>query len=149
MVREYTLQNARIVLLAVVVGSAACSSSTPLAPAPPAVPPPAASPGTSIYPQISVGEVVTGALGLYWGANTYELTAPRDGTLRVTVSWDSKDGYVGLRLGNKYFEWQLGNPLVGEITVVAGEKYLVIIDDANPWDDWFPNLKYTFKSSID
>ena len=149
MVREYTLQNARIFLLAVVVGSVSCSSPTPLGPAPPSVPRLAASPGPRIYPQIAVGQTVTGGLGVHDGDNTYELTAPRDGTLRVTVSWDSKDGYVGLRLGNKYFEWRLGNPLVGAITVVAGEKYLVIIDDANPWDGGFSNLNYTFKSSID
>jgi len=88
--RDYPLQNGRVFLLAVVVGSVSCSSPTlPLAPAPPSVPTPAASPRPSILPQISVGEVVSGSLVYHGARNTYEFTAPRDGTLTVSKSYDS------------------------------------------------------------
>jgi len=149
MVREYPLQNARVFLLTVVVGSASCSSPTlPLPAAPPPVTP-VAAPVTRVYQQISVGQIVTDALTTNGAENSYELTVPRNGTLTVSVSWDRKDGIVELQLGTKRFGFELGNPLIGGLTVIAGQKYLVTIADAAPWDYHGLNLPYTFKSSID
>jgi hypothetical protein len=92
---------------------------------------------------------VAGALEGNGSQNTFELTAPSNGTLTVTVSWDSKDGIVELVLGSKQFGWELGNPLTGGVTVVAGQKYLVTIADGAPWDYDGLHLPYTLKSSID
>jgi hypothetical protein len=150
--RDHPLQNARIFLLAVVVGSASCSTPTspalPLPKAPAPVTPPVAAPVPRVYPQIAAGQTVTDVLGRPWADNGYELTAPRDGMLRVTVSWDSNDGVVSLLVGSKQFGSELGNPRIGEITVVAGQKYLITIADGDPWDSYYLNLPYTFKTSI-
>jgi len=119
----------------------------------PLPPPPIAAPVPSIYPQISVGQIVIGALrydvaSYSYPSDTYELTAPRDGTLRVTVSYDIVD-FVDLRLGSKYFGSEPRHPRLGEITVVAGEEYLVTIVDGAPWDSKGLSVPYTFKSPID
>jgi hypothetical protein len=86
----------------------------------------------------------------YNGAiQTFELTAPTAGTLTVTVKWDGKDGIIELQIGGKQFGFERGNPLTGGITVAAGQKYLITIADAAPWDYQGLHLAYTFKSSID
>ena len=84
------------------------------------------------------------------GARDYfELTAPSNGSLSITVSWDNTHGVVELWLGSKQFGYELGNPLTGRVTVVAGQKYLVTIADAAPWDYHGLHVPYTFKSSMD
>ena len=128
--------------------SSGCTSGSPVAP-PPTSPQAVISPSPLVYRQISAGQTVTGALEGNGSKAFFVLTAPSNGTLTVTVSWDSKDGIVELVLGPKRFGYELGNPLSGRLAVVAGQKYLVTIVDAAAWDYHGLHLPYTLRSSID
>ena len=138
----------RTSLCLLLISSGCTSNGSPTGPQSTSRPGPA-SPAPPGYTQIAVGQVVTAALKGNGAQHHFELTALSNGTLTVTVSWDNRDGIVELRLGSKQFGYELGNPLTGRVTVVAGQKYLVTIADAAPWDYHGLHLPYTFKSSID
>ena len=79
--------------------------------------------------RISIGQEVTGA---FQGADiAYELTAPADGRLVASLSWDPwfNETLLTLRIGDTEYKpsgpsW---SPVVGTWTVTAGQTYRLIV----------------------
>ena len=135
-----------VVALAVISSGCTGNPAAPQPPSPPLVPGVVGfNPGRS---PILVGQPVTGTLMSNGAQHHFELTATSSGTLTVTVSWDRDNGVIQLNVGSGQFGPELGNPLTGRIAVVAGEKYLVTVADAAPWDYHGLRLPYAFTSSI-
>ena len=122
--------------------------TTPAAVSPP-VPTPAPVPVAAIPRRISVGDAIKDT---FLGTElVFELTAPRDGTLVATVSWDV--WYNGTLLvlalqGNDFKpvppQW---SPVSGNVRVVAGQTYRLAIKPGGT--DWFYNDRFELVTAID
>jgi hypothetical protein len=149
----------RLLLLALLPLLHACGES-PVAPSPlpqPLQPPPvvqAPPPMVAVVRDVMLGERVEGVFGDGETITPHEhhfyLTAPRDGTLEVTLEWDPN--YVGtllmLRLENQSFRptpagW---SPVVGRLAVQAGGKYLIAVALAGA--DWLPKDPFVLTTSL-
>jgi hypothetical protein len=105
------------------------------APIPPAAPPPAPAPPAPTPPapvtpvRIVVGETVSAR---FVGQSlTYELTAPRDGTLVANLTWDPwwNESLLVLHLEETVFkpvpsQW---SPVIGKLSVAAGRTYRLVV----------------------
>jgi hypothetical protein len=149
----------RLLLLALLPVLHACGES-PVAPSPlpPALPPPpvvqAPPPIVAVVRDVTLGERVEGVFGdgqtIGPPEHHFYLTAPRDGTLEVTLEWDPN--YVGtllmLRLENQSFPptpagW---SPVVGRLAVQAGGRYLIAVALAGA--DWLPEDPFVLTTSL-
>ncbi len=85
---------------------------------------------------INVGEPVDATLVNQ--AQTYDLTAPSNGTLVLKLSWDASNGArLKLTVANTRFDASAPNwsPIVGRVAVSKGQAYQVDIDaETSPWD---------------
>jgi hypothetical protein len=84
---------------------------------------------------------------------TYDLTATATGTLVLKLSWDPQaDGArLMLTVDNSSFEASAPDwsPVVGRITVAAGQTYRIKIEEgASPWDYGF-NDAFTLNTAIE
>ena len=126
-----------LLLLTSACGNGDRELRAPLVPsvAPPPAPPSPPLPQTGR--QISVGEEVTDTLTAHGAQMLYQLTAPRDGTLILRLSWERHRGLLELRLADTRFsasppDWS--PPIVAQLSVAAGRTYSVRIMDGAPWD---------------
>jgi hypothetical protein len=84
---------------------------------------------------ISVGEEVTDTLTFHGDQRVFELTAESDGTLVARVSWERSRGLLELMLADRRFGPSTPEgSIVGTVLVVAGQQYLVRVEDGAPWD---------------
>ena len=134
--------NCPAALLCLLALLSACGE--PQAPPPPSAGPSPAPPPTSPAPaptppapsnaqQISVGEEVRGVLAFHGDSHVFELTAPSDGTLTATVGWDPQAGRVEVVLAGSRFTSSHGS-ITAKVSVAAGQKYRIEVDDGAPWD---------------
>ena len=114
----------------------------PMAPSPIADPsvPPASPPAITVH-EMAVGDTLEGRytycfpIGITWCTHTddelhYVFTAPRDGTVVVTLTWDSPVGAIfRLTLDSAVVPPRPGiwSPLTGELRVIAGSRYTIIV----------------------
>ena len=148
----------RLLILAVVPLLNACGGSSPIAPSPlPQTPPPVVqTPPPAVFSvrDVSLGERIEGVFGdgqtIRPPEHHFYLTAPRTGTLEVTLEWDPN--YVGtllmLRLENQSFSpsrpgW---SPVVGRLPVQAGTRYLMVVALAGA--DWLPEDPFVVTTSL-
>ena len=114
----------------------------PMAPSPitaPSVPP--ASPRAISVHEIAVGDTLEGRytycfpIGTTWCTRAddelhYVFTAPRDGTVVVTLTWASPAGAIfRLTLDSVVVPPRpsIWSPLTGELRVIAGSRYTIIV----------------------
>ena len=121
----------------------------------PPLEPSATQPPPTIPPQvINIGEEVTGTLHprtcFFTGCISaveeilFELTAPWDGTLIVTLDWDIDDGLISLHVEDGVVHyWPI---TVGTLPVTAGRTYRVWVS-TNPWD-LFGAIPFVLTTSI-
>ena len=81
-----------------------------------------------------VGEEVRDTLTFNGDYRLFELMAPSGGTLVARLSWDPSQGRLQLNLAARIFanfpdNW---SPIVGELPVVAGERYRVRVAAGAP-----------------
>jgi hypothetical protein len=81
-----------------------------------------------------VGEEVAGTLAVHGSEDVFELTAPSNGTLTARLSWAPTQGRLELWFGDILPSQPDGPPIVAEIHVAAGRKYVVKVVDGAPWD---------------
>jgi hypothetical protein len=93
---------------------------------------------------INVGIEIKDSLTLHGTDRLFELTAPSNGTLVVSVDWDPKQGRLQLDLADRQFANSPDNwpPIVAKLSVVASGKYRVRVSDGAPWD--YDNLFLPF-----
>ena len=133
-----------------VVLSSACGSTDPARPANPTTPAIVTTPANPVTPAvIRVGQEVVGKLVAHDTNNVYELTAPADGTLVARLRWDSKDGRLELNLAGSQFGAENGMPIIGRLSVVAGQTYRIIVADGAPWDVDQLNLPFVLTTVIE
>lgn len=152
------------VFFVLLLGLEACSgsprNSAPMAPSPVQAPiPPSYTPAITVSQKITLGRELT---DIFIGNPLiYALSAPSDGTLIVRLDWDPSKGSddiahlmlilgeCAVPLGRGYpicpaaqetrGPSQLGSaPVIGRMTVSAGQTYRVIVDEGlAPWDYGF------------
>jgi hypothetical protein len=112
-------------------------------PTPPTAPPPPLAPPDQVR-QITVGTEVEGLLTAHGGSTFFALTAPLDGMLVARVSWDRSRGVLEMNLAGTRFGPIPGDRsfIVGELSVVAGQRYQIVVADGAPWD--YDNLYLPF-----
>ena len=149
------------VFFVLVLALEACSGSAPTAPSPRAI---------TVRQQITLGRELTDTFIV--NPLIYALSAPSDGTLIVRLDWDPSKGSdviahlmlimgeCAVPLGRGYpscpsAQETLGSgplgaaPVIARMTVSAGQKYRVIVDEGlNPWDVGF-NQPFTLIAAIE
>jgi hypothetical protein len=125
--------------VALLVLSSACDGSDRLPVAPSTVSEsqgsaPSPPPSVTTAQVIMVGEEVRDTLTFNGDDRLFELMAPSGGTLVARLSLDP--GRLELNLAGRIFANFPDNlsPIVGELPVVAGERYRVRVADGAPWD---------------
>ena len=143
-------------LFSLVVLAVACGSSNHAMPTSPSVPPtagppPAPTPPGSASPvRISVGQDVAGAMDQHGVQDVFELTAPRDGTLVVRLSWDRAQGRLSLStLDFRLYVRTETPPIIATLPVVAGDAYRLRVADADPWDYDIFHLRYVLTAAYE
>jgi hypothetical protein len=138
-------------LTALLVISTACNRESPARlPTQPSVPAPApvpGPPGPSIQ-AITIGEEVKGQYK--GGYAEYELIAPRDGTLSVSLSWDPWFNGTLLVLNLHGSRRQPGppawSPVSGTLEVKAGQAYRLAVEGGGT--DWFYDDAYRLTTEM-
>jgi hypothetical protein len=98
---------------------------------------------------ISVGEAVQGRLDAHGLVNVFELTAPRDGTLLVRLSWTPTQGSLELWLAGILSPRGDSPPVTGQLPVIAGGKYLLRVSDHAAWDYDELHLPYELTTAME
>jgi hypothetical protein len=106
--------------------------------APPPPPPPAE---LRRGKPIGFGERVGGTLTHHGDEELFEVTAPADGLLVVSVTFDATAGRIELGLNEKAFASD-GGRVDGRLQVVAGLRYVISVSDGAPWD--YDDLRLPF-----
>ncbi len=106
------------------------AAPTTITPPPPPPPPPADSRRGN---PIAFGERTGGTLTHHGDEELFEVTAPADGLLVVSVTFDATAGRIELWLDEKGFGSN-GGRVDGRLQVVAGLRYLISVSDGAPWD---------------
>jgi hypothetical protein len=90
---------------------------------------------------IGFGERVVGTLTHHGDEELFEVTAPADGLLVVSVTFDATAGRIELGLSEKAFASN-GGRVDGRLQVVAGLRYVISVADGAPWD--YDDLRLPF-----
>jgi hypothetical protein len=75
------------------------------------------------------------------------LTAPSDGILVVRLDWE-RDYPLELDLADSRLAGTVG-PMTNRLTVVAGQKYIVSVNDGARWDYDDLLLPFALKANIE
>ena len=105
--------------------------------APPPPPPAESRRGKPIV----FGERVGSTLTHHGDEELFEVTAPADGLLVVSVTFDATAGRIELGLNEKAFASH-GGRVDGRLQVAAGLRYLISVADGAPWD--YDDLRLPF-----
>jgi hypothetical protein len=150
--------NTTPVSLFLLLVTTACSdSSLPASPTPVKTPIPTITPTPIlvVVRDVAVGERVEGVYGdgslnPKWEYD-YFVTAPRDGTLTVTLTWDVilNGTLLTLKLGESTTEpvgpqW---SPIVGRLAVTSGGRYLIGVGYGG--SDWLPKDPYVITTALE
>jgi hypothetical protein len=116
---------------------------SPTSPSEPLPPPP------PLVREITVGEKVEDR---FWKPeHRFALTAPRSGTLTISLSWNPYELGTLLKInveGQEFLprppDW---SPVVGKLRVEAGNRYEVIVGLAGA--DWIPNDPFVLTTSLE
>jgi hypothetical protein len=81
---------------------------------------------------ITVGETARGTWTEHGALDDYELTAPSDGTLVVSLTWSSDYSGVDLKLADKWIS--RNPPVVATLAVKSGQRYRLTVADRYAWD---------------
>ena len=119
-------------------------------PTPPAAPPPPLAPPDQVR-HITVGTEVDGLLTAHGASNFFELIAPLDGMLVARLSWDRTRGVLEMKLAGTRFGPNPGDRsfIGGELPVVAGQRYQIVVSDGAPWDYDNLFLPFTLRTSME
>ena len=125
---------AAILSALVVFTASACSGNpSPVSPSSSSKTPSRSTGTLSSNPQpLTVGESARRTWTEHGALDDYELTAPSDGTLVVSLTWSSDYSGVDLKLGD---EWISRNPpVVATLAVKSGQRYRLTVADRYAWD---------------
>jgi len=82
--------------------------------------------------------------------DVFELSAPRDGTLIVRLSWDIAQGRLSLSVLDGRLNPRTGDPpIIATLPVEAGSAYRLRVADAAPWDYDVFHLRYVLRTAIE
>jgi hypothetical protein len=112
------------------------------------------TPTNSVH-EIAVGDRVEGRYTYCFpctqpdGEKHFVFTAPTDGTVLVTLTWESGPGAIfGLMLDGVVVPPHLGrSPLTGELRVIAGTRYTVVVDLLGA-DEQFEDLPFVLSTEM-
>jgi hypothetical protein len=89
-------------------------------------------------------------LTFHGDSHVFELTAPSDGTLTATVGWDPQAGRVEVVLaGSRFASSQVDGSITAKVSVAAGQKYRIEVDDGAPWDYDVLDLPFVLNTFIE